>query len=102
MSFNPKLTYKNRPLVRCNNEIYYGSMSAPSVVFIQVLTTKEQGGTQVADKVQVVLLSTDSTKSPRDRILKSSARSGLFSALDIGSIWLDRAEAEAKKAAAQK
>ena len=38
MSFAPKLTYKNRPLVRCGNEIYYGSMENPSVVFMQVLS----------------------------------------------------------------
>ena len=27
MAFTPKLTYKGRPLVRCGNEIYYGSLS---------------------------------------------------------------------------
>ena len=99
MSFAPKLTYKNRPLVRCGNEIYYGSMENPSVVFMQVLSTKQENGVDIADRVQVVLLSTDPTKSPQERILKTSSRTGLYSALDIGSIWLDRAEAESKKAA---
>ena len=26
MAFTPSLTYKGRPLVRCGNDIYYGSM----------------------------------------------------------------------------
>ena len=42
MAYTPKLTYKGRPLVRCGNEIYYGSLSDPYVVFMQVLTTKEE------------------------------------------------------------
>ncbi|HIX13292.1 MAG TPA: hypothetical protein H9985_06765 [Candidatus Anaerofilum faecale] len=94
MPFTPKLTYKNRPLVRCGKELYYGSMADPSVVFIQILTTKKVGDAEVADRVQVMLLSTDTTKAPPERVQKSSARTGLYSALDIGSIWLDRAAAE--------
>ena len=40
MAFTPKLTYKGRPLVRCKNDIYYGSLSDPYVIFMQVLTSK--------------------------------------------------------------
>ena len=29
MAFTPSLTYKGRPLVRCGNDIYYGSMLTP-------------------------------------------------------------------------
>ena len=36
MAFTPKLTYKGRPLVRCKNDIYYGSLSDPYVIFMQV------------------------------------------------------------------
>ena len=35
MAYTPKLTYKGRPLVRCGNDIYYGSMSDPYVVYLQ-------------------------------------------------------------------
>ena len=48
MAFTPKLTYKGRPLVRCKNDIYYGSLSDPYVIFMQVLTSKEENGVQVA------------------------------------------------------
>ncbi len=96
MSFTPKLTYKNRPLVRCGNEVYYGSMTEPFVVFIQIVTTKQEGSTEIADKVQVMLLSTDTSKPLPERVEKTGSRHGLYSALDIGSIWLERALTKSK------
>ena len=90
MAFTPKLTYRGRPLVRSNNEIYYGNMADPFVVFMQVLTEKEQGGVKIADKVQVMLLSTDTAKALPERVVKQGTKVGLYTALDIGSIWLMR------------
>ena len=104
MAFEPKLTYKGRPLVRSKNEIYYGSLSDPYVVFMQVLTTKEENGVQVADKIHVVLLSTNASKPLPERIVKQSSKSGLYTALEIGTMWLERAlkEAAAKPAEGKK
>ena len=97
MSFTPTLMYKGRPLVRSKNDIYYGNLSDPYVIFLQILTTKEENGVQVADRIHVTLLSTDTTKSPIERMAKQSDKNGLWSALDIGIIWLERALADAKK-----
>ena len=36
MAYTPKLTYKGRPLVRCGNDIYYGSMSEDVVSSIEL------------------------------------------------------------------
>lgn len=94
MAFKPQLTYKGRPLVRCKNDIYYGNLSDPYVIFMQVLTTKEENGVQVADRVHVTLLSTDTTKSPIERMVQQSNKNGLYSALEIGTIWLDKALAK--------
>ena len=96
MEFTPKLTYKGRPLVRSKNEIYYGNLTDPYVIFMQILTTKEENGVQVADKVYVVLMSTDASKPLPERVVRQSAKNGLYSALDIGNIWLERALKEAK------
>jgi len=99
MGFTPKLTYKGRPLVRSKNEIYYGNLTDPFVIFMQVLTSKETNGIKMAERVHVMLLSTDATKSPQERIVRQSSKTSLYSALDIGNIWLERAlkEAAAKK-----
>lgn len=89
-----QLTYKGRPLVRNNNELYYGNPGDSHVVFIQILGSEEKDGVQVANKVHVQLLSNDPTLGPKARIIKQSDKPGLYSALDIGYIWLERALAE--------
>ena len=89
-----QMLYKGRPLVRCNNEIYYGNPSDSHVVFIQILAAEEKDGVSLASKVHVQLLSNSQTLGPRARILKQSDKPNLFSALDIGHIWLERALAE--------
>ncbi len=88
------LTYKGKPLVRSGNVLYYGDMAEKCVVVLQVLTTKTVGDMTVADKIQVQLLLTDPEVRLKDRILKKSEKNGLYNAMDIGSIWLERALAE--------
>ena len=46
---------------------------------------------KIADRVSVQLISTDVELSPTSRIIKTSEKSGLYPAMDIGSIWLERA-----------
>ena len=48
MAYTPKLTYKGKPLVRKDNELYYGSMTDPYVLYLQILTTTPVGEQQVA------------------------------------------------------
>lgn len=88
------LTYKGKPLVRSGNVLYYGDMAEKCVVMLQILSTKTVGDMAVADKVQVQLLLTDPEVRMKDRILKKSEKNGLYNAMDIGSIWLDRTLAE--------
>lgn len=91
MEFTPKLTYKGKPLVRKGNEIYYGNMTDPYVLYLQVMTEKTENGQKVADKVHLMLLSTDLTKAPTERVMRQSTKIGLYNALDIGGIWLEKA-----------
>ena len=91
MPFTPKLTYKGKPLVRKDNELYYGRMTDPYVLYLQILSTKQNGNMQVADKVHLQLLSTDETKAPEARVARQTTKNGLYNALDIGSIWLQKA-----------
>ena len=71
-------TYKGRPLVRCGDTIYYGSMKDKYVIKMEIKSKKEVGGEQIADKVTVQLMYTDSTiRTPRKQIVKSSEKNGL-------------------------
>lgn len=85
------LTYKGKPLVRKDNILYYGNMYDPYVVLLNITSTKKQGDMEIADRVSVQLLSTDINVDPKDRIIKKSEKNGLYPAMDIGSIWLERA-----------
>ncbi|MBQ4105706.1 MAG: hypothetical protein IJC86_04905 [Clostridia bacterium] len=84
-------TYKGRPLVRCGDELYYGSMSERFVIRMQIKTKKEVNGLMIADKVAVQLMCTDPDLSPRKQLVKASEKTGLYVAMDIADIWLERA-----------
>ena len=84
------LMYKGRPLMRKDNIIYYGSMQDPYIIFIQISETKKVGDLDVASKVSVQLQRTDPNVRSRDRIVKSSEKNGLYQAMDVGAIWLER------------
>jgi len=85
------LTYKGRPLMRKDNLIYYCSMADSHIVMLQILETKKVGGTDIATRVSVQLQLTDPAAKSRDRIVKKSEKDGLYTALDFGCVWLERA-----------
>ena len=85
------LTYKGHPLRRKDNLIYYGSMADKYIIMIQVMATEKDGDLEIANKVQLQLQLTDPDLKSRDRVVKKSELPDLFSAIDMGSIWLMRA-----------
>ena len=85
------LTYKGHPLRRKDNLIYYGSMADKYIVMIQVMGSEKQDGLDVANKVHLQLQFTDPDLKSRDRVVKKIDLPDLFSAIDMGSIWLMRA-----------
>ena len=90
MAFTPKLTYKGKPLVRKDNELYYGRMTDPYVLRMQILSTKSVGGMDVADKVHIQVFSTNDSLAPEARVFRQTTKNGLYNALDIGSIGVQR------------
>ena len=85
------LVYKNHPLRRKDNLVYYGSMADKYIIMMQILSTKKVKDLDVADKVSVQLQLTDPDLRSRDRVVKKSEKEDLFTALDLGATWLDRA-----------
>lgn len=84
------LTYKGKPLVRKGKEIYYGDMSEKYVVRFEILSFVKEGKLEIADKVSVQLLDSNTDKPMKDRIVKESVKDNLFAALDLGFTWLER------------
>lgn len=85
------LTYKGHPLRRKDNLIYYGSMADKYIIMLQVLDTKKVDDLDVATKVSVQLQLTDPDLKSRDRVVKKSEKDSLYAAMDIATVWLDRA-----------
>ena len=85
------LVYKNHPLRRVDNLIYYGSMADKYVVMLQILDTKKEQDMNVATRVSVQLQLTDPDLKSRDRVVKKSEKGDLYTALDVGCVWLERA-----------
>ena len=88
---NKILTYKGHPLMRKDNLIYYGSMADSHIIMLQVLETKKIGDTEIASRVSVQLQLTDPAVKSRDRVVKKGEKAGLYTALDFGCVWLERA-----------
>lgn len=85
------LTYKGHPLMRKDNLIYYGSMADSHIIMLQILESKKVNSIDVATRVSVQLQLTDPSAKSRDRIVKKSEKPGLYAALDLGYVWLERA-----------
>ncbi len=94
--------YKGKPLVRSGDLLYYGDMRDNYVVRMQIKSKKEiepinvvenstMQNMKIADKVYVQLLNTDINVSPQKAIAKTGEQPDLFSALDIGYVWLQQA-----------
>ena len=85
------LQYKEKPLVRKGNEIYYGDMSESHVVKLTILSSKKDGENEVPDKIQIQLLKSDIQLSDKERVVKETTKNSMFEALDFGLVWLERA-----------
>jgi len=85
------LLYKDKPLMRKGDLIYYGSMADKYIIAMQVLENRKHGSLDIASKVSIQLQLTDPDIKSRDRVVKKSEKDGLFAAMDVATVWLDRA-----------
>ena len=87
------LSYKGHPLRRKDNLIYYGTMAEKYIIMLQILDTKKVDDLDVATKVAVQLQLTDPDLKSRDRVVKKTEKDSLYAAMDVASVWLERARA---------
>lgn len=84
------LIYKGQPLVRENNTICYGSMENKCVLFLMVMSNKTIATKDPSIKIEIPdmivgqVVSTDTSKTPSERLLKQFSKNGLYDALDFG------------------
>ncbi|MCI8971321.1 MAG: hypothetical protein HFF98_10695 [Oscillibacter sp.] len=83
--------YKGHPLRRAGNLIYYGTMAEKYIIMMQVLDTRKEQDLDLASKVSIQLQLTDPDLKSRDRVVKKSEKDSLYAAMDIATVWLNRA-----------
>lgn len=81
-------TYKGLPLVRMGKQLYFGNMYDEYVIWIEILETAKQGDIDVATKVRIRKMATDTSISPVDAIVKTKEVDSLYTALDFACAWL--------------
>ena len=80
------LEYKGRPLVRQDDDLYYGDLSENYHVYLMVISEKKaKNGDDIPDQVIVQLMKKGENKPEKQTISK-----GLYDALDTATAWLDR------------
>ena len=81
------LEYKGRPLVRKDDDIYYGDLADKYHVFMMIMSEKNspKGSCQVPGMILVQLLES-ATKKPE----KQQITNGLAEAFEFADAWLTR------------
>ena len=88
---NKLLMYKDKPIVRQGNMIYYGNPSDKYIVSFVLSDFEKNGETEVAGHVSVQLQQNDKYLNPKNKLIKKAERDELWSALDVGVFWLEDA-----------
>lgn len=86
------LSFKEKPLVRSGNILYYGVPTDRFVTRLEIMETKKENAEDIPSKVTVELL--DGIDSKKPRAIMQTERTSLYDALDIAWIWMERAQAE--------
>ncbi len=91
--------YRGYPLVRSHDQIYFGFMTEPYVVMIEIKHHKKlENGLEIADQLAVYQISTKEA-NPLKATVNQAKRTTLYDAIDLGYAWLKRAEKNAKVSA---
>ena len=85
------MTYKDRPLVREKNRIYYGDPSNDVLAVLIILTNATVNGAEVPSRVLVQLQSTDPALAMKpEKIISEAERKNLADALNLAALWLEK------------
>lgn len=82
------IMYKEKPLVRCDNQIYYGAPDDKYYVCITLDDQEKVGSITYAKQAVIELFQNQNGIDKKNKIIKKAKRDGLYAALDIGTFWL--------------
>ncbi len=84
------LTYKDKPIYRQGNTIYYGDLSKKLILVMEIVDSEEKNGVKMTKEVKFHIQ--DNTGELGKGVnYRSGERENLYKAFDIGSWWLQDA-----------
>jgi len=84
MTENKILYYKERPLIRRGNMIYYGDPSGKCYILLIINASKKVKDIDVSTNITIQLKN-------REKVMKKAEREGMYAAMDIAEYWLNEA-----------
>lgn len=81
------LMYKGQPLVREGNTLCYGDKTEKYFLLLDIMSYKEVDGEKLPDNI---ILQIVESKNPAN-VIKRGQKNGIGAALEMGMLWLDRA-----------
>ncbi len=84
------LMYKDKPLVRQGQFVFYGFPDDKAILFMNIVESKKEGDIDIATRVLVQIQSTDDTANFNQKVIKQCEKSNFYDAFEIGTIWLER------------
>lgn len=81
------LEYKGKPLVREGDTICYGDMNDKYVLVLEIMSYKEVDGQSVPDDIFIQVINPKNSGDIRNQ----GSKKGLYDAMGIGLVWLERA-----------
>ena len=78
------LRYKDKPLVRRGNMIYYGNPEDPYIILLVVNSSEKIEDLELSKNISIILQENNGS----GKMIKKAERDGLYAAMDIAEYWL--------------
>ncbi len=81
------LKYKEKPLVRRGNMIYYGNPEDPYIILLVVNSSEKVKDLEISKNISIILQENNGS----GKMIKKAEREGMYAAMDIAEYWLEDA-----------
>ena len=78
------LKYKEKPLVRRGNMIYYGNPEDPYIILLRVNSSEKVQDMEVSKNISIILQENNGS----GKMIKKAEREGMYAAMDIAEYCL--------------
>ncbi len=88
-----QFTFRDKPLFRSGNSLYYGELGEKYMLQLDIIETKKVKDLETATKVKIKLIANTGDLETA-QVFRESEREDIYTALDIGQWWLKTALAQ--------